>query len=49
MELKFKKLAKEAVIPSYNPTADKGIDLTATRFTQEVDKSGKLIDRKSVV
>lgn len=43
MELKFKKLAKEAVIPSYNPAVDKGIDLTATRFTQEVDKSGKLI------
>ena len=43
MELKFKKLAKEAVIPTYAHAADAGMDLTATRFTQEVDKSGKVI------
>lgn len=43
MELKFKKLAKEAVLPTYAHATDAGMDLTATRFTQEVDKSGKLI------
>ena len=43
MELKFKKLAKEAVMPTYAHAADAGMDLTATRFTQEVDKSGKVI------
>lgn len=43
MELKFKKLSEDAVIPSYAHEGDAGLDLTATSFTQEFDKSGKLV------
>ena len=43
MEVKFKKLAEDAVIPSYANVGDAGMDLTATRFTQEFDKSGKMV------
>lgn len=43
MEIKFKKLSENAVIPSYAHSDDAGMDLTATRFTQELDKSGKLV------
>lgn len=43
MEVKFKKLTKDAVIPSYANPGDAGLDLTATRFTQEFDKSGKMV------
>lgn len=43
MEVKFKKLAEDAVIPSYANAGDAGMDLTATRFTQEFDKSGKMV------
>lgn len=43
MEVKFKKLAQDAVVPTYAHPGDAGLDLTATRFTQEFDKSGKLV------
>ena len=43
MEVKFKKLSEDAVIPSYANAGDAGMDLTATRFTQEFDKSGKMV------
>lgn len=41
MEVKFKKLTQDAVLPTYANQNDAGLDLTATRFTQEFDKSGK--------
>lgn len=43
MELKFKKLQEDAVLPSYANPNDAGLDLTAVSFTQEFDKSGKLV------
>lgn len=43
MELKFKKLSEDAVLPSYANDGDAGMDLVATSFTQEFDKSGKLV------
>ena len=43
MEVKFKKLAQDAVLPTYANPNDAGLDLTATRFTQEFDKSGKMV------
>lgn len=43
MILKFKKLAKEAVIPTKANATDAGYDLTTTRFTQEFDRSGKMV------
>lgn len=43
MELKFKKLQEDAVLPSYANPNDAGLDLTAISFTQEFDKSGKLV------
>lgn len=43
MELKFKKLQEDAVLPSYANPNDAGLDLTAVSFTQELDKSGKLV------
>jgi dUTP pyrophosphatase len=43
MKVKFKKLGEDAVVPSYAHTGDAGLDLTATSFTQELDKSGKLV------
>ena len=35
MELKFKKLQEDAVLPSYANPNDAGLDLTAVSFTQE--------------
>lgn len=43
MEVKFKKLTQDAVLPTYANPNDAGLDLTATRFTQEFDKSGKMV------
>lgn len=43
MKVKFKKLATEAVLPNYANVGDAGLDLVATRFTQEFDRSGKMI------
>lgn len=43
MEVKFKKLHNDAVLPAYANTNDAGLDLTALSFTQEFDKSGKLV------
>ena len=43
MELKFKKLQEDAVLPSYANPNDAGLDLTAISFTQEFDKSGKMV------
>lgn len=43
MKVNFKKLHKDAVIPSYAHATDAGLDLTAVSFTQEFDKSGKLV------
>ena len=43
MELKFKKLQEDAVLPSYANPNDAGLDLTAVSFTQEFDKSGILV------
>lgn len=43
MEVKFKKLKEDAVVPSYAHATDAGLDLTAVSFTQEFDKSGKLV------
>lgn len=43
MELKFKKLREDAVIPSYAHEGDAGLDLTSIGFTQEFDRSGKMV------
>lgn len=43
MELKFKKLREDAVLPSYAHPADAGLDLSNIGFTQEFDKSGKMV------
>lgn len=43
MKVNFKKLTKDAVEPSYAHSDDAGLDLVATRFTQEFDRSGKMI------
>jgi len=43
MKVKFKKLAQEAVLPTYANPNDAGLDLVGTRFTQEFDKSGKMV------
>lgn len=43
MEVKFKKLHNDAVLPSYANPNDAGMDLKAVSFTQEFDKSGKLV------
>lgn len=43
MELKFKKLREDAVLPSYAHPTDAGLDLTTIGFTQEFDRSGKLV------
>lgn len=42
MELKFKRLSEEAVLPIRANKADAGIDLTATRITQELNECGQL-------
>lgn len=43
MDVKFKKLHNDAKIPSYAHDTDAGLDLTAVSFTQEFDKSNKLV------
>lgn len=43
MDVKFKKLHEDAKIPSYAYDTDAGLDLTAVSFTQEFDKSNKLV------
>ena len=43
MIVNFKKLHADAVTPSYAHDGDAGIDLTAVSFTQEYDRSGKLV------
>lgn len=43
MKVNFKKLHADAVTPSYAHDGDAGIDLTAVSFTQEYDRSGKLV------
>lgn len=43
MQIQFKKLSEDAVIPQYAHPSDAGIDLVATRFTQEVDEAGKVV------
>lgn len=43
MQIQFKKLSEDAVIPQYAHPSDAGMDLVATRFTQEVDEAGKVI------
>lgn len=43
MELKFKKLREDAVLPSYAHPTDAGLDLTTIGFTQEFDRSGKMV------
>lgn len=43
MDVKFKKLHNDAKIPSYAHNTDAGLDLTAVSFTQEFDKSNKLV------
>ena len=43
MDVKFKKLHDDAKIPSYAHDTDAGLDLTGVSFTQEFDKSNKLV------
>lgn len=43
MELKFKKLSENAVIPSYAHEGDAGLDLTCTNITTEINECGQLI------
>ena len=43
MDVKFKKLHDDAKIPSYAHDTDAGLDLIAVSFTQEFDKSNKLV------
>lgn len=43
MKVNFKKLHTDAIAPSYAHEGDAGMDLTAVSFTQEYDRSGKLV------
>lgn len=43
MELKIKRLSEEAILPIRAHEGDAGIDLTATRITQEINECGQLI------
>lgn len=43
MELKFKRLSEEAILPIRANKTDAGLDLTATRITQEINECGQLI------
>lgn len=43
MEVKFKKLAENAVMPQRAYKGDAGLDLTATRIDTEVNNCGQLI------
>jgi len=43
MELKIKRLSEDAVLPIRANKNDAGIDLTATRITQEINECGQLI------
>ena len=43
MEIKIKKLHKDAVVPTFATDGSAGLDLTAVSFKQETDESGKLV------
>lgn len=43
MEIKFKRLSEDAILPIRAHKGDAGIDLTATRITQELNECGQLI------
>lgn len=43
MELKFKRLSEDAILPIRANKSDAGLDLTATRITQEINECGQLI------
>lgn len=43
MELKFKRLSEEAILPIRTHKGDAGIDLTCTRITQEINECGQLL------
>lgn len=43
MELKIKRLSEDAILPIRANKGDAGIDLTATRITQELNECGQLI------
>lgn len=43
MELNFKKIHKDAVIPSYADNGSSALDITCINFEQEFDRSGKLV------
>lgn len=43
MELKFKRLSEDAILPIRANKNDAGLDLTATRITQEINECGQLI------
>lgn len=43
MEIKFKRLSEDAILPIRAHKSDAGIDLTATRITQELNECGQLI------
>lgn len=42
MEIKFKRLADSAILPIRANAGDAGLDLTATRITQEINECGQL-------
>ena len=43
MEVKFKKLSDNAVLPSKAHTTDAGLDLTCTNITSEINECGQFI------
>lgn len=43
MELKFKRLSENAILPIRAHKGDAGLDLTATRITTELNECGQLI------
>lgn len=43
MELKFKRLSENAILPIRAHKVDAGLDLTATRITTELNECGQLI------
>ena len=43
MQLKFKKLSENAVIPAKAHTTDAGLDITATSITTQINECGQLM------
>lgn len=43
MQVRFKKLSPEAVIPSYSKPGDAGMDLTATSHISEINEAGEYL------